>query len=476
MTVYNYPEPCAPKYKKPTSVKECLPQARLFAKKEHGRAAMGPVRKGDQILIVTLPDQDKNVQKAITQALIEEGAEKVDFIFEHEISGRKPELFNVETDAWREANTIENEPWNLSGSTFYSDLGPPLRKFLDKNSNYTGVFYGLGGRSHLRYQLGKHAHKFRGCWVLNNWEEFLAKAWVYPDELWIEIDNRILKALSQASDVRLTDPEGTHLEYSITAEEAVRWARTAGRPGHLFLDILQSTSEECANTPVSPEVPPVFRNLNGVLAGTSNHMGYMPHMQLFFENGLLVDVKGGGKYGQLIGKLMDKYKNVHWPGYPSKGFFWYCDGALCTVVKAFRRTSDMFKCYWRLPNVTERNRAGIFHQGIGTRRHGKKYLNYAKKHKLATGHIHMHTYFTTFEIKIQGTNYWYKIIDKGRPSCLDDPDLRAMAVKYGDPDDLLGFDWVPPLPGINCEGDYMKDYAPNPAAYLLKRMRQKKSI
>ena len=77
MTVYNYPEPCAPTYKKPTSVKECLAQARLFAKKEHGRAAMGPVQKGDQILIVTLPDQDKYVQKAITQALIEQGTVRV---------------------------------------------------------------------------------------------------------------------------------------------------------------------------------------------------------------------------------------------------------------------------------------------------------------------------------------------------------------------------------------------------------------
>ena len=57
-----------------------------------------------------------------------------------------------------------------------------------------------------------------------------------------------------------------------------------------------------------------------------------------------------------------------------------------------------------------------------------------------------------------------------------DPDLRAMAVKYGDPHDLLGFDWVPPLPGINCEGDYMKDYAPNPAAYLKERLQEKKPV
>ena len=76
----------------------------------------------------------------------------------------------------------------------------------------------------------------------------------------------------------------------------------------------------------------------------------------------------------------------------------------------------------------------------------------------------------TIKIKIQGSEYWYKIVDKGQPTAMNDPGLRALAVKYGDPDDLLSFDWVPPLPGINCDGDYMVDYAPNPVSYLKKRI------
>jgi len=469
MSIYNYLEPRCPRYGKPKSTDECLPQARTFAKKEHGRAAMGPVKKGDRILIVTLPDQDEYVQEAITQALIEEGAEKADFINEHEMSGGEPRIFSVE-DGWREANTVENEPWDMSGSTFYSDLGDPLRTYLTEHPEYTGIFYGLGGRGNLRFQLRDHAQKFRGCWVLNNWEEFMSKAWTYPDELWREIERKIIEALGETSTVRITDPEGTHLEYPVTPEEAKRWQRTAWRPGHLFLDILQSTTEENAVTPVSPEVPPVFRDIHGVLAGTSNHMGFIPRIELHFEHGRLIEVKGGGRYGEMISELEDKYKDVHWPGYPGKGFFWYCDCALCTAVKAFRRTSDLFHSYWRLPNITERNRAGVFHMGFGSRRHGRKYLDYAKEHRLPTGHIHVHNYFVTFEIKLQGTNHWYKIIDKGWPSAMGDPDIRALAVKYGDPDELLDFDWVPPLPGINCEGDYFQDYAPDPIAYLKKRL------
>ena len=114
---------------------------------------------------------------------------------------------------------------------------------------------------------------------------------------------------------------------------------------------------------VSPQVPPVFRDLNGVLAGTSNHQGFIPRIELYFEGGRLVDVIGGGKYGSIIKDMMDKYKDVHFPGYPDKGFFWFCDSALCTGVKAFRRTSDMFSSYWIFPNQTERNRAGVFHHG-----------------------------------------------------------------------------------------------------------------
>jgi hypothetical protein len=475
MTIYNYPAPCAPKYKKPTSVEDCLPQARLLAKKTVGRGALGPVKKGDKLLIVTLADQNKYVKEAITQALIEEGAEKVDYILENELSGGEPRVFNTE-EGWKEADTVENTPWDMSGAMFYTDISEGLRTYLDKNPETTGVYWGLGGRDHQSFQMRHHGAKFRNNWIFNSWEEFISRGNVYPDELWLEIEKRIVEAVGKACEVRITDPEGTHIEYKLTPTEAKRWQQGVWLHGHLFMDPLMATVQENTRVDVSPDVPPVFRDLNGVLAGTSNHMGYIPHMQVFFEHGRLVDVKGGGKYGEMILEIADKYKDVRWPGYPQKGFFWFCDTALCTLVKAFRHRYDLFKSYWRLPNLAERNRAGVFHLGFGSRRHGRKYLNYAKKHNLPTGHIHVHNYFATYEIKIQGSDYWYKIVDKGWLSAMDDPELRAMGVKYGDPEDLFNYDWIPPLPGINCEGDYSKDYAPNPVPYLKRRIRQKKPI
>ena len=44
---------------------------------------------------------------------------------------------------------------------------------------------------------------------------------------------------------------------------------------------------------------------------------------------------------------------------------------------------------------------------------------------------------------------------------LDNPEVRALASRYGNPDELLQEDWRPGMPGINLPGDYA-DYAANP--------------
>ncbi len=480
MSIYNYPEPKAPNYKKPKSIEDCLPQAKRLVKTTHGRAAMGPVKKGDSYLIVTLPDQDKYVKEAVIQALEEEGAERVEFVGMEELLDLKdPKGFSVE-DGWKEVEMLR--AGTASGAIRRKealkdvDMGASIRKYLDTHPPFTALFWDIGGRAQSARALEEHGDKFRNNWLFNNWEEFFSEGWTFPDELWIEIEKRILEALGKASAVRITDPEGTHLEYPLTAEEAKRWQKGAGMAGHLLLDPLHATSAENRLVPVSPKVSPVFRDINGVLAGTANHSGFFPRIETYFEHGRLVKVKGGGKYGDMIREAMEEYKDVHWPGYPDKGFFWYCDCALCTTVKAFRRSSDMFNSYWLYPNAPERNRGGVFHMGFGVRRHDEGHIKYTEKNNLPNGHIHVHNYFATFEIKLQGTDHWYRIVDKGWMTAMDDPEIRALAVKYGVPDELLSYDWVPPLPGINCDGDYMKDYAPDPIAYLKKRMKEGKPI
>ncbi len=48
---------------------------------------------------------------------------------------------------------------------------------------------------------------------------------------------------------------------------------------------------------------------------------------------------------------------------------------------------------------------------------------------------------------------------------LDDPDVVRVANVLGN-SSLLEYDWIPALPGINYPGDYQRDYAQDPVAWI----------
>jgi hypothetical protein len=61
----------------------------------------------------------------------------------------------------------------------------------------------------------------------------------------------------------------------------------------------------------------------------------------------------------------------------------------------------------------------------------------------------------------------YPVIRNGRLAALDDAEVRALAAKYGDPDQLLSEDWIPQIPGITCPGSY-EEYAKDPASWIYR--------
>ena len=492
MPVYNYPAPRAPHYNKPTKIEDCLPQARALVKKlapheqPFSEREVMFVKDGDKVLIVTLPDQDKYVAAAVEQAMIEQGAESVDWIYPRELTGKEAPTHSLD-DGWNEIELYKEG--KASGSPIDlmtgMDLGEATRKYLEKHPEYTAVFLGIAGGNERR-SLREYRGKLRGQWQYSNWEWFLCRGHRFPLDVWREFERRLMEPLSKASQVRITDPEGTHLEFSLTAEEAERWYLGAKNGfQHLSFNPLMATCHELREFRTSQgetlDAPPVYPKLTGVLAGTANHCGYIPRMETYFEHDRLVEVKGGGRYGDGIRELMDKHRDIHWPGYPDKGLFWFVDSALCTAIGTHRRKSDFFNSYWLYPNLAERTAPGVFHHGFGTRIYGlaKEFSEFAEKHNipLLRGHIHGgHNYFSTFEVKLRGTSYWLKLVDKGWITALGDPEVRALAAKYGVPDELLSNDWIPPIPGINCEGDYLRDFAPDPMAYLKKRLKENKPI
>ena len=46
-------------------------------------------------------------------------------------------------------------------------------------------------------------------------------------------------------------------------------------------------------------------------------------------------------------------------------------------------------------------------------------------------------------------------------TAMDQAEVRALASRYGDPDNLLSEEWIPYVPGINAPGSY-EDYAADP--------------
>ena len=100
-------------------------------------------------------------------------------------------------------------------------------------------------------------------------------------------------------------------------------------------------------------------------------------------------------------------------------------------------------------------------------------MEFAGKEGVPGDHwMHIHNVLCTYRVKIRGTDKWLNIVNKGRFTSLDDPMVRALASRYGDPDDLLTDEWVPHLPGINAPGSYAA-YAKAPMEFYMENVHNK---
>jgi hypothetical protein len=60
------------------------------------------------------------------------------------------------------------------------------------------------------------------------------------------------------------------------------------------------------------------------------------------------------------------------------------------------------------------------------------------------------------------------LTEHGTLTSMRDPEVRALASRYGNPDEILSRDYYPPFPGINVKGDYEKDYLKDTGGYWAK--------
>ncbi len=129
-----------------------------------------------------------------------------------------------------------------------------------------------------------------------------------------------------------------------------------------------------------------------------------------------------------------------------------------------------------LLRVAEAKKSGLAYIGFSYDSDDPEDLAYAKQKGIPLGNgehdAHMHNHFPTIRWKLRDTGEWVSVAEKGYVKMFDDPEVRALAARYGDPNLIFRYEWIPSLPGINVAGNYQKDFSPDPWGWLMAEWKR----
>ena len=329
-----YPTPRFPSYvKPPKSIEDIMPFARAAVRQTGGRTPLGLVEKGTLIGLVTEAVADDTVLQAIVRAYKERGVE-VRIIPEYELAGvsREEVLKAIKANKWytSELGYMEIKPWitqrfadpevpkkwlkerrpdiykamfsrddevitpahkEIFGKLAQRNMGALLDKYLDAHPEIKGVFWRRGGRPNTRKAMGKQGEKLLGNFIFDNHWELMNKAATFPGDVWKLAEERVIESFGWVDQVQVTDPEGTNFTFSLTEKEAEAWGEGAYQQGHLYLYPTQATRGFPYSKVDYPAwskhwLAPVLIKVNGVFAGTNNHYGAYPRIEVTVKDGL----------------------------------------------------------------------------------------------------------------------------------------------------------------------------------------------
>ncbi|MEV4031622.1 hypothetical protein [Streptomyces umbrinus] len=300
-------------------------------------------------------------------------------------------------------------------------------------------------------------------------EMVASAAHALPAELLVAIDEWTWRAVRGARTVHITDPEGTDLRFT-NHDEYWNQDRTSFNRTHVERSYSSNVAYGETYLPGHIWGRPHFHipqeDGEGVIAGTMNHIAPYPRMELEIKNSKIVEIRGGGEFGEKLRAVMDRTKDVQYPGYGTPGIMQWWEASIGTNPKVHRPRDGYAQGY--NCGLYERTRSGIIHIGFGTVISADPERQAAREGK-TVGHWHVHLNYPTYIA--EGTpDGDHVVIDNGRLKALDDPEVRAVAAKYGDPDELLREDWIPAVPGLNLPGDYDRDYASDPMDFTLTEL------
>ncbi len=520
-----YPEPRFPAgLKPPKSVEDVMPGARVLAQAKKGFEGIGfgALEAGEMVALITTADAEDMVVEAIRRALQERGVtaeilpdyKLVGVSREDALAVRKAitwtgELGYMEESWWIDTQfprPEEAKKWlkerrpdlyaklfppekELSGRLLEAkkkleleSIGKAIRDYLEKHPKVKGVFWGKAGGTSLLRAVHPLERKLLGLFTADNRWEAMGDMNSFPGDVWQLIEEKTMEPVAYVERIEATDPEGTNVWSDLTADMAERWAKGVYQRGHLYMFPNQATGRfgySVVDYPAFqrewlPREPMTM--INGVIAGTCGHGGFYPHWETHYKDGYLADVKGGGIYGEVLREFL-KYPRINDATYPyhnHPGYFYLYEIAFGTHPKFFRNPAYLeaggFSLTGGLTLGPERMRSGVIHWGLGLRlihdpsgpTTSKSWLAFTSQYNLPMEHdFHTHTYFTTYKVRLRGAGKWLTLMDRGHLTSLDDPEVRALASRYGSPPSLLTEEWIPEIPGINAPGRYA-DYAADP--------------
>ncbi|MDP2646048.1 MAG: hypothetical protein Q8P24_14005 [Desulfobacterales bacterium] len=396
------PAPRQPAAKRITHVAELLPRARELVSRKAANMYEGfEVKKGQKVLIINEPSADQLVVEAFATASRERGA-TVDIIG---LQG-----FGPLKDA---AELLDN----MFSNNWYPDWA-----WAAANEADIVLLTAFLKKPHTPIPPLPGNPKVENIEITS--DLMLSEYLSFPVELRDAIDDVAWENMGHASQLRWTDLEGTDLTIHYKPQDwkklIDRNTKGKGAPyphGHLMF-------------------PAPVQDMNGVYVSSSiTFGGPVPRTTLKVEGGRVVDVQGGGKFGDRLRTSFEKYKDLTGKSCPGPGINWITTMGLCTNPKAarspfFEELSGSARIFaWTYAH----RRSGVLHASIGE---GKVTPNY----KVIR---HMDTFFNTL-VTEKGT-----IAENGRLCALDDPRVREMAARFGDPDQLLQECWIPAVSGVN---------------------------
>jgi hypothetical protein len=365
----------------------------------------------------------------------------------------------------------------------YFDAGPKaLVAWIDKHPEIDWIVWRSGNRPNSRKMLRQHGERFLGNYTYLDLYDLMSRVPGFPSDVWRLIETKTMEPLAFVDRAEVSDPEGTAFGYDVDEEMAKAWAAGVYNQGHLYVYPAQATGRFPYSIVEYPSMggtylQPVQPETNGVIASTSSHAATHPRMEITITKGRVSEIKGGGLYGEGI-RLMTRYPGTNeltWPFQKKPGYWWLYEAGLGTNPKYFKHPAEVLEGN----NLSERNVAGVIHWALGSEvamgpatvgvwaPESEKFTAEAPL-PLPKGHsMHQHNHLPTMQVRIRELDQWVTLIEHGGLTAMEDVYVRALASRYGNPNDILRRDYVSALPGINAPGTY-DSYARNPGAYWTK--------